>query len=290
MKKAEADFHSIARHFENEPNEVYALSDLEAIWIEHGKEWNFPKKATVDSFVQALLDHGLRELRLQSPHYSSILRYVWGNNAPSISVAISIMRNGAYFSHASAMWIHGLGGDEKNIFVNKEQAEKPRYSNTLSQEAIHRAFRRPQRRSQMFYEYLDTTITLLSGKHTGRLGVEVARAPSGHEVEVTSVERTLIDATVRPEYAGGVDSVLKAYRLAATRASLDKLSALLDQLDYIYPYRQSVGFYLEKAGYPDTDKLLTTADTTRFDFYISHALRDAEFDPKWRIFFPKTLK
>ena len=183
-----------------------------------------------------------------------------------------------------------MGGDEKEIFVNKEQGAKLRNTNSLSQDAIHRAFRRPQRSSKMFYKYQGATITLLSGKHTGRLGVELAKAPSGHVVEATSLERTLIDATVRPEYAGGVTSVLQAFRLAKNRASVDRLLTLLAELDYIYPYRQSIGFYLERAGYSDAECGLATARDIQFDFYLSHDSRDTEFEPKWRIFFPKTLE
>jgi hypothetical protein len=119
------------------------------------------------------------------------------NSHLPISVALSIMKKDAYFSHASAMWIHGLGKDHRNVFINKEQSQKDTSSTPLSQEAIHRAFRNKQRRSKLFYKYEENTITVLSGKHTARNGVVSATAPSGHKVDVTSIERTLIDITVR---------------------------------------------------------------------------------------------
>jgi hypothetical protein len=136
----------------------------------------------------------LRELRLHSPHYSSLVRYTAQSNVSPISVALSIMKNDAYFSHASAMWIHGLGKDYRNVFINKEQSQKDTSSSPLSQEAIHRAFRNKQRRSKLFYKYDESTITVLSGKHTARNGVVSATAPSGHKLDVTSIERTLIAA------------------------------------------------------------------------------------------------
>jgi hypothetical protein len=105
-----------------------------------------------------------------------------------------------------------FGGDGKSIFVNKEQAEKPRYSNTLSQEAIHRAFRRPQRRSQMFYEYLDTTITLLSRKHTGRLGVEKCKS-------YTLVSSDTTDSC--SESAGGIVSRYDGLSYGGSRLAKD---------------------------------------------------------------------
>jgi O-acetyl-ADP-ribose deacetylase (regulator of RNase III) len=148
----------------------------------------------------------LRELRLHSTHYSSLLRYTAQKNVSPISLALSIMKKDAYFSHASAMWIHGLGKDDRNVFVNKEQSQKHTGSAppALSQDAIHSAFRSKQRRSKLFYKHEESPITVLSGKHTGRMGVVSATAPSGHKVDVTSIERTLIDITVRPSYAGDV--------------------------------------------------------------------------------------
>ena len=104
------------------------------------------------------------------------------------------MKKDPFFSHAPAMWIHGLAKDHRNIFVTKEQSEKETSSSPLSQEAIHRAFRNKQRRSKLFYKYEENTTTVLSGKHTGRNGVVSATAPSGHKVNVTSIERTLIES------------------------------------------------------------------------------------------------
>ena len=75
---------------------------------------------------------------------------------------------------------------------------------------------------------------MLSGKYTGHLEVEVARVPSGDELSVTSLVRTLVDSTVRPLYAGGVPAVLKAFRLARNRPSVQKLLEFLTKLGFTY--------------------------------------------------------
>ena len=139
-------------------------------------------------------------------------------------------------------------------------------------------------------KYGDCTITVLSGKHTGRLEVGAAKAPSGHEVPVTSLERTLVDITVRPGYAGGVPSVLKAFRLAKNRTSIRKLIGVLNKFGHTYPYHQAIGFYLKHAGYSEADQLLARASGVKFDFYLCHGLTEPGFDPDWRIFFPRILK
>ena len=65
----------------------------------------------------------------------------------------------------------------------------------------------------------------------------------------TTLERTLIDITVRPIYSGGVNAVLDAYKKSIGKVSVKKIIAILDTINFIYPYYQAVGFYLEKAGY-----------------------------------------
>lgn len=115
-------------------------------------------------------------------------------------------------------------------------------------------------------------------------------APSGHSVDVTSLERTLVDSTVRPGYSGGVPAVLQAFRLARDRISVTKLLGILRKLDYTYPYHQSIGFYLERAGYTEADQTLVKELGAKFDFYLSHGLNNPAFDPNWRVFFPKRLK
>jgi predicted transcriptional regulator of viral defense system len=291
MPKSKINFALLAQYFENNSDRAFAQSDLQFLFVDKAHEWNLPPSMTSETFLQMLLTRTkIKQLRLQSRHYASLLRYSWGNKLSPISVAISIKKHNAFFSHASAMWIHGLTENHKDIFINKEQSEKHRNSGQLSQEAIDRAFRNQQRRSKLAYKYQDATITVLNGKHTGRLEVELVKAPSGHEVDVTSLERTLIDITVRPGYAGGPPLVLKAFRLAKNRASVSKLFVLLNKLDYTYPYHQSIGFYLKHAGYTEADQHLAKVRGVSFDFYLSHGLKDPAFDSDWKVFFPQILK
>jgi hypothetical protein len=54
----------------------------------------------------------------------------------------------------------------------------------------------------------------------------------------------------------GGSRVLEAYRRARDHFSVSGLISLSAKFDYIYPYHQSIGFYLKHAKYAQEDQLL----------------------------------
>lgn len=219
--------------------------------------------------------------------YKSFIRYTWGD-ASALEVAMSL-RSRSYLTHATAVFLHGLTNQiPRTVYANKEQTPKPS-GGVLTQEGINRAFANNPRTSNYIFRYQDYRIVLLSGKNTSRLEVISDKGPSDESIEVTGLERTLVDITVRPTYAGGVFEVLEAFRAARAKLSVGTLIATLRKLDYVYPYHQAIGFYMERAGYDN--KLLDRVRSLglNFDFYLSNKMPDALFNSSWRIYYPKGL-
>jgi predicted transcriptional regulator of viral defense system len=213
---------------------------------------------------------------------------VWGD-VSAFELAASLKAH-SYLSHSTAVYLHGLTDQiPQTLYVNTEQSPKPTPEGTLTQASLDRAFRGRQRSSKYVFIYKQNRLVMLSGKHTGRYGVIDRPLPDGVIAPVTDLERTLVDITVRPVYGGGVHQVLAAFRSAAAQVSLTKLLATLKRLNYVYPYHQALGFYLERTGVSAARLKPLRQLGLDYDFYLAHGMKDSVLDSSWRVFHPKRL-
>jgi hypothetical protein len=173
--------------------------------------------------------------------------------------------------------------------LNFEQSKRSS-SSVLTQEAIDLAFRNFVRVSKNTAKYKEMNICLLNGMYTGRLGVTELIGDRGEKLQLTGVERTLIDAAVRPVYSGGVSEVISIYQVTRNRVSTKRLFDIFKKLNYVYPYHQVIGFYLEPAGvYEDKDINLFYSIDMPFNFYLTHKMGETSYSEKWRLYYPKEL-
>jgi predicted transcriptional regulator of viral defense system len=279
------------------PEMVTLVAGIKAKLKDQGKAVFMPKEFTSllqtvapknirPKAIQQILEKAgvIRFQTLKSEDYKDVVRISVPSLNPSpFDYAVSL-RAGAYLCHASAVNILGLTQQQpKTIYVNKEQSQKPASESRLTQEAIDRAFSNSQRRSRYIFRVAGIQIILLSGKSTGRAGV-ITDETSG--LPITSLERTLIDITVRPRYAGGVFQVLQAFTAAIREVDISKMVALLKALNYRYPYHQSLGFYLERAGAPANVLQPLRNLGMLYDFHLDYSMASPGYDTSWRVFYP----
>jgi predicted transcriptional regulator of viral defense system len=267
-----------------DPFRVFTLKDLRSIRRTHAS----PIKES--EFIEALLrEEMVQRIKLESSTYPGFVRYAPPAAATPFTVALSLRRD-SYLSHASAVFLHGLTDQlPRRIYANCEQSRKLESDSEITQAAVDRAFRQPQREAQYIVSGPGYEVVLLSGKHTGRLEVGVQPGPQGEPLEVTKLERTLVDITVRSVYAGGVYQVLEVFRAAKDRVSIGVILTTLKKLNYRYPYHQAIGFFMERAGYDEALLRRVEKLGMELDFYITHGLRRHAYSQRWRLFFPEGL-
>lgn len=277
----------ITQAFERLPKRVFTSAELRQIINDGRQSWHLGA-TTLHQFIQVMTNESsLKETKLDFP-YRPAYRYTWG--AVTTFELVQSLNEESYFSHYTALHLHELTEQiPKTIYLNIEQPKKAG-GGTLTQVGIDRAFKGKCRTSTNVARYQDRTICLLNGANTGNLGVIEMPAPEGSShIRVTNVERTLIDATVRPIYTGGVFEVAKAFEAARDRVSSNKLAAYLRKLNYTYPYHQSIGFYMQRAGYKPTQLALMREFKIEYDFYLDYHMKQTDYSPEWRLYLPKSF-
>ena len=211
---------------------------------------------------------------------------------PSLYRAIQTISPNAYFSHYSAVEYHNLTNNiPKTIFISLEKSKplKELPKKQLIQEEINRAFYMPPRISKNLTIKDIYSINLLQSKYSNKLGI-IETNYNNAKINITNIERTLIDITVSPYYCGGCFEVLNVYKKARGRVNIQKLYDMLIKLDYIYPHHQVIGFYLEKAGFKEADLQLFDHNK-ELRFFVQRELKEKErkYSERWNLYYPEFL-
>ena len=200
------------------------------------------------------------------------------------------LRKNSFLSHYTAMYLHNLTENiPKNVYTNQEQSKKPSNKNyDLQQKNIDKAFSKPMRKTNHIVFFDDFNSYMLNGKNTERLGVTEIEV-DGENLLITDIERTLLDVSIRPGYGGGVEEILEAYINAKGQISINRLLAYSRKMDYIYPYHQVLGFYLEKAGYKESQLKILESMDIEYDFYLNYNMKNPSFSERWKLYYPQHL-
>jgi predicted transcriptional regulator of viral defense system len=283
---------AIDAHIDQIGSDIFTRDGIESILGQNRKNWSLPQTATVGEFIDFLVsDSHLTVLPFKFPSLTTN-RYVW-RKAPILEV-IATLRPRSFFCHYTAVKAHGLTMSvPKMIYVNAEQPGRSNAGGRLRQPAVNVAFFRPQRLSKNIATVGDYQVCMLSGQNTNNLGVETFEVPDIYSddlatVRMTNIERTLIDIAVRSSYSGGVFEVLDAYTEAAPLVSVKRMVDYLNQMRFVYPYHQAIGYLMEKSGaYKSRDIDLLRGFSRSIDFFLTHNIRDGDFIADWRLTVPK---
>ncbi|MGO9613526.1 MAG: hypothetical protein ACLPX5_10875 [Dissulfurispiraceae bacterium] len=280
---------NIIKYFDSLAQKVFLRKDLDQILAEKKRLWKLEPMGG-DIFIDQLMKIKLKEVKLTSPNYDkTYTRFIWDEDVPIHQMSLSL-RPQSYLTHHTAMRILALTDKpSKTIYVNAEQSIKYDRNGELEQARIDMAFKRKARISKYIFTYKDWKICCVSGMNTKNLGVEKRRVFMEGELPTTNMERTLIDSTVRPIYSGGCHEVLKAYKRAEHKVSVDMIVAMLKKIKYIYPYHQAIGFYMQMAGFPESCLRQLKKFGMDYDFYLDYDMKKTTYSKEWKIYYPRGL-
>lgn len=202
-----------------------------------------------------------------------------------------------YFCNFTSIYYHGLTNQIPiKIYVAIEGArQKDKHENikniSLTDFNIKTAFLKPHRVSEKIFDFQKNEIQLNEKVYRKKTGVEHLNPNIlGIDYEITCIERALIDAVVSPQYNGGIANVIDYYRNASTKINFNKFLEIYKELDFIYPYWQTIGFISEKTKLKQLAEKLYTNFNIKNKFYLDHEAKSSwKFDEKWQIFYPESL-
>ena len=195
--------------FENKKSTIYTYDGLSKILKDYEKPWRLPISMSIAEFVDLLIRKTkMQKLILRFPN-RIITMFAWGE-ASVFGICSSLAKRG-YLSHYTALFVHGLTDQiPKKIYVTQEQTPKNVKETPLAQVDIDRAFSKSSRISNNIARLGNYDVCLLNGQFTDNIGV-IEQEHETNQIRVTGIERSLIDAIVRPVYCGGIQEVLKAF-------------------------------------------------------------------------------
>ncbi len=277
---------SLGVYFQGRHEKAYPERSLRLIFEENSNSWNIYKYISAKNFLAFIVNEGIL-LKKEFRDSDGAIRLVYHLPEVDDFTIYNGLRKGGYFTHYTSMYLHGLTLQiPKTHYLNFEHYSVEQKAE-LTQEAIDNAFDKPQRKSKKNYSLGGNKITLLQGMFTNKLGV-IEQYNDTQAFFFTNIERTLIDIAIRPVYSGGVFEVLNAYREAKEKVNIHLLKEYLENLNFTYPYHQVIGFYLEKAGYPEST-LSLFEDKIEFNFYLTYDIRKRIFSNRWKLYYPQGI-
>jgi len=276
--------------FENQEQPHFNIKELRSIFINMKQEWDLAYHTKSKEWLQALMENGI--LKEQSVDFPNKSYRLYAKIDSSVYEKVSHLSPSSYISHYTAMFLHGLTEQvPRDIYINFPQ-KKHGGRVYLNQEQIQESYLKPFKRSQKIAVFEDMWLIALNGKDSDIKPCYLMEHDYFGRIRIASLEKTMIDIAVRPEYSGGVDEVLKAYKSAAGDVSISRLRALLESHSFAYPYHQPIGWYMSKSGlYKDSSIRLIKSMGTGLRFFLRKGqdLEDSYLDEEWNLFVPKGI-
>lgn len=200
-----------------------------------------------------------------------------------------------HFCHYTSVVFHELSNQVPNrVYIRKRDVGANRFrTDRLSDLQIRTQFLKPHRRSGDTETLGGGTIIFIAGGLHDEIGVvsvpsNYSEFPQGSRI--TNLERCLIDAVVAPHYNGGITTLPGLFEEAVEQLDLQKLIEHYRELDFLYPYHQTLGFFLDHSGQEEAAAQWREHFPPTNRFFVDKAAKSSwSYDPKWQVYYPRGL-
>lgn len=235
---------------------------------------------TFNAFLLKLIDEGLTQKSITIRGHLKT-RYTFNQNLNIYDFCDSLEKN-SFFSMSTALNFQGLSDFRKEyIFVSKERATRIEQGNIiLNQENIDNAFSKKPRRTNAYDKIDNNVVVLLEANNTDSFGLIEY---DGYRV--SSVNRAFVEMITNVQYFQSSQNLIQVFKNIKNKLDIDKIYTIINKFDFIYPYFQLAGFYLEKIGFLKTELTKFYNKKSELKFYTEKNKNQYEFDEYWNIYF-----
>ncbi|WP_127131198.1 hypothetical protein [Pseudoflavitalea rhizosphaerae] len=278
----------IHKYFNESHTGVYTGKELTKIFHFGKSKWNVHPHLNEKFMMDYLIESGIL-------YKASARKAIFAKTgATNLTIGCQLYQEGI-LSHASALSLQNIIAERAGeTYITIAKSRLPTAEDLqerkmeLNQSAIDKAFAKAARSNHEVLQCNGGFIHFIHGRPITEKQV-VLLHKNGERISATTVERALIDIVIRPGYIGGPKEVMKAFEGASESVTPDSLHQTLVDQRLIYPYEQAIGFYLQRAGFPDAVLKPWMPAKDALDFYLDYQIEDRRYDKTWKIFYPSSL-
>ena len=259
----------------------YGVFSFEQIYIilENLKDKNLVQQGiSSNMFYSKLLEDGLISYTVTFRDIQKI-RYTLNKEFNIYDFAYSL-ENKSFFPMFTSLNIQGLSNYRNNfVFISRERKERNNFiSRSLTQDAIDKAFTRNPRRTKAHDVINGYNLVLLESNNTEGIGII-----NYNGYRVSSINRAFIEIISNIHYFISPNNVINAFKIIKNKLDIDEILKIIEKFDFVYPYYQLAGYYLEEIGFTKNELFKFYSKKSDLIFYTIKNKKKYEFNEYWNI-------
>ncbi|MFA7083998.1 MAG: hypothetical protein WC141_05620 [Arcobacteraceae bacterium] len=233
-----------------------------------------------NAFLLKLIDEGITQNSVTIRGHIKI-RYTFKKDFDIYNFCNALEKN-SYFSMTTSLNIQGLSNYRSDyIFVSKERVARVEQDNIkLLQINIDNAFAKKPRRTTAYDKVENYMVIMLEANNTAAYEII-----DYNGFKLSSVNRAFVEIISNIHYFQTSNKALELFSSIKNNLDIDKIYTILEKFDFIYPYFQLAGFYLENIGFSKNELIKYYKKKSELNFYTEKNRDTYLFDEHWNIYY-----